>query len=244
MFTAAAFVPSPPLLVPELSGRTDDEFAPVRAAVLDTGRALAERARRWVVVGVADGGSRPPAPESVGSFLGYGADVRVRLSPVPSADPPDVEVDAEWPLAALVAGWIRGRVGPDVTASVVLLDEECTPEAAAAAGAAVRRELDAVTEPVALLVVADGAITLTERAPGALDLRAPEVQAELDEALRSGRRDLLAALDPSLCRELGIGGRAPWQAMAGAFMDDPTQTTSDYCGAPYGVGYHVGTWLP
>ena len=117
-------------------------------------------------------------------------------------------------------------------------------EVLAAAGAAVRRELDAVTEPVALLVVADGAITLTERAPGALDLRAPEVQAELDEALRSGRRDLLAALDPSLCRELGIGGRAPWQAMAGAFTDDPTQTTSDYCGAPYGVGYHVGTWLP
>ncbi|NLG54049.1 MAG: hypothetical protein GX542_00105 [Rhodococcus sp.] len=257
MFTAAAFIPSPPLLVPELSGRSDETLGSLREAALEAGSRLGALASRWLVLGTAetadsDAGWQPQAGET-GSFAGFGAPVCVALAPSqadgrPAADcsPETGNVDAgrDWPLAALIAGWVRTMSAPEVTATVSLLPPSTSAEAALAVGVQVRRELDAAAQPVGLLIVGDGARTLTDGAPGAFDPRSAAVQSDIDRALSKGDRSALAHLDAPLCEELGISGRPSWQAMAGAFTSDPSTALSLYCDAPYGVGYHVGMWLP
>ncbi len=69
-----------------------------------------------------------------------------------------------------------------------------TPMPALARGRALRAEVDATADPVGVLVVADGANTLTPPAPGGYDPDAEPVQAALDDALASGDTAALAAL--------------------------------------------------
>ncbi|MGV9614218.1 hypothetical protein ACWDPW_19200, partial [Nocardia xishanensis] len=129
MFSIAALVPSPPILVPELGGRaavgagTDpaDPPAVLRAAALDAVEKLAAVTRRWTVVGIGtvDG---VLGPESAGTFRGFGADVRVALAGAPGFAP-----DPRLPLPALIAGWLRGRVAPDARATARLIAEDAAP---------------------------------------------------------------------------------------------------------------------
>jgi len=124
-----------------------------------------------------------------------------------------------------------------------ILAEDTTPDCCVWIGRELRAELDATAEPRALLVVADGANTLTAKAPGAFDERAPQFQANLDRALAIGDRTALAALDPGLCAELGVAGRAAYQVLAAVFEDTAACSTA-YSDAPFGVAYHVGLWRP
>lgn len=68
----------------------------------------------------------------------------------------------------------------------------------------------------ALVVIADGSATRTEKAPGHLDPRATAFDDALVGALRSVDLDGLLALDPGLGLELLAQGRAPLQVMAAA----------------------------
>lgn len=246
MLTAAAFVPSPPLLVPELTGAAASETDQLRRAALDVAARLGDSCPEWTVLGVADSGLSSGvelAPETCGTFAGFGVDVRVSLSPDASGAAPDRSL----PLAALVAGWLRGQAAPGARLRVRLLPSDTTPDACARVGREVRRELDARPTPQALLVVADGANTLTDKAPGAFDERSAPIQAALDAALADGDTDALRRLDVGLCGEIGLTGRVAWQALAAAFGPEtggPRKSESLYVGAPYGVGYHVGMWLP
>lgn len=70
-----------------------------------------------------------------------------------------------------------------------------------------------------LLVVADGSARRTEKAPGHLDERAADVDADIVSAIRdsaSGGLDRLLDLDVDLCDELLVAGRAPLQVLAAA----------------------------
>ncbi len=99
-----------------------------------------------------------------GTFAGYGVDVPVTLS----GDPGDRLGEPEpLPLCALMAGWIRAQACPRaaVTVRVYAADQEAA--GAVAAGRGLRRELDADAEPVGVLVLADGANTLTPPPPAA-----------------------------------------------------------------------------
>ena len=51
-------------------------------------------------------------PDAVGTFAGFGVDVRVRLSPQATGRP------VELPVCALLAGWIRGQAQPHAAAQV------------------------------------------------------------------------------------------------------------------------------
>ncbi|BAH55007.1 class III extradiol dioxygenase subunit B-like domain-containing protein [Rhodococcus opacus] len=238
MFTAAILVPSPPLLVPELTGAAAAETAPLRDAVQSAAKALSAIATEWVAVGAA-----PTAvdvrDDAQGTYRGYGVDVRVTLRPGPAGEP-----DPDLPLAALTAGWIRGTCAPDAVVDARILAADLPPRQCAAYGAELRAFLDRDPEPRGLLIVADGANTLTAKAPGAFDPRAEGVQARVDAALDTGDRDALLALDPAECAVLGIGGRVPWQVLAGVFDAPPASCRTLYSAAPYGVGYHVGEWRP
>ncbi|MGB0972476.1 MAG: hypothetical protein ACPGVG_16180, partial [Mycobacterium sp.] len=111
MLSAIAIVPSAPVMVPELAATAATETADLRAAAVSAVQTLP---RRWIGVGVAATDS-VAGPESVGTFAGYGADVRVGLSDtaVAARRPP-----AQLPLCVLVTAWLRGLAQSGASARV------------------------------------------------------------------------------------------------------------------------------
>ena len=228
MLTAIALTPSAPVLVPELAGAAAAEVAEFRAAALAAAATLPDR---WIAVGVNPGTVQIVEPDSRGTFAGYGADVGVALSPQPGADLTAL------PLCALFAGWLRGQVRPQAQLQVRVYPAHCDPEQALAHGRRLRAEIDATAAPVGVLIVADGANTLTQSAPGGHDPDAQPVQDALDDALAAGDAGALTRLPD------GIVGRVAYQVLAG-LAPGPVSATEFLRGAPYGVGYFIGVWAP
>ncbi len=250
------------------------QVPPLREAVLAAARELAGLASRWLVVGVgaeADGTGpgeveefaagmvagalrEVPGPGAgrrdvamfdagtVGTFRGYGADVRVALSD--AALEGTAPADPGLPLPVLIGGWVRGCAGEGVTATARLVDHDAPGAHCVELGERLRRELDAESETYGVLVVADGAATLSTGAPGYLDPRARAVQDEIDDALSAGDPVVLTTLDTELCAELRISGRPAYQVLAGLFSGDVPKVETRYRAAPFGVGYQVSTWRP
>lgn len=232
MLTAVAFVPTPPLLVPELAGRAAEQTAELRSACLAAVRGLAEVSDVWLAIG-ADATDLTLGPNASGSWKAFGADVEVSLGPDAGATR-----NRELPLAALVAGWLRGQVAPEAMMSMRLYSEGTSAAQCAALG----RGLAEDPEVSALLVLGDGCTTLTDKAPGAFDPRAADLQQTIDHGLSTADAAAVFRLDAGLCDALGVGGRVPWQVAAAA-AGAGWRARSLYGGAPYGVGYQVAMWV-
>jgi hypothetical protein len=234
VLSAIAIVPSAPVLVPELAGAAAAEVADVTAAVLTAAALLPPR---WLAVGtgIADEVLDPDGPRAEGTFAGFGADVRVRLSPQArdGAQPP-----AEFPLCALLAAWVRGRARPEASVHVRVYRGDIDPGTAVARGRQLRAELDREPDPIGVLVVADGANTLTPAAPGGYHPGDADAQLILDDALANGDVAALTRLPPQ------IPGRVAFQVLAGLAEPGPRSAKELYRGAPYGVGYFAGAWQP
>ncbi|MUM17268.1 hypothetical protein FZI91_19650 [Mycobacterium sp. CBMA271] len=220
MDLSIAICPSTPLLVPELGGEAAAETADLREAAIAAVRTLPTR---WLAIGVGEGryGS-----DASGTFAGYGVDERVSLSS--AAAPP-----TELPLPVLIAGWLRQRATADeVEARLVNGD-------GIAFGTALRRELaslEAYDGAMGVVVIADGANSLTDKAPGGYRPEAQDAQRALSEALTQGDAASLHHL-PDV-----ISGGVAYQVLAGLVGSDPIQAECLYRGSPYGVGYFAGTW--
>lgn len=229
--SAIAIVPSAPVLVPQLAGRAAAELADLGSAVIAAADLLPSR---WVAVGV---GSVEAVVDSnaVGTFAGFGADVRVRLAPS-GAD--RCEVPADVPLCALVAAWVRGQAAPEATARVRVYADDLDPAVALARGKHLRAEIDRLPDPIGVLVVADGVNTLTPGAPGGYDPTGADAQLRLADALAAGDAPALARLPARIL------GRVAFQVLAGLVEAGPRSAKELYRGAPYGVGYFVGVWQP
>lgn len=227
MLAAIALTPSAPVLVPELAGAAAAEVAGLRDAAL---AAVATLSKRWIVIGVGPA-DRVIESNVGGSFAGYGVDVPVLLAPGAAATVVDL------PLCALTAGWLRGQAAPDASAAVRVFAADHDADAALKFGRALRTEIDAIGESIGVLVVADGANTLTPSAPGGYNPDALAMQESLDEALATGDGAALGRL-PEL-----IIGRVAYQVLAGLTEDQTYETTELARGAPFGVGYFVGTWI-
>jgi hypothetical protein len=227
---AIAIVPSAPVLVPELAGTAADEVAELRAAVV---AAAASLPPRWVVVG-AGSADAVFGPESVGTFAGFGADLVVRLSPQAAESAQPVAL----PLCALFAGWVRGRAQPDAHAEVHVYAGSYDVEAALGLGRRLRTQIDRMAEPTGVLVVADGANTLTPAAPGGYHPGDTGVQLALDDALACGDVAALTRLPGQ------VVGRVPFQVLAGLAEPAPRSAKELHRAAPYGVGYFAGVWQP
>lgn len=228
VLAAIALTPSPPVLVPQLAGTAAAEVAAFRDGAIAVAAGLPDR---WVVIGV---GPRTDVigPRARGTFAGYGVDVPVTLSP----EAPDTV--SALPLCALIAGWLRAQANPVADAEVRVYDRDLGADAAVAEGRALRVEIDATDAAVGALVVADGANTLTPPAPGGYDPDAAAVQEALDDALACGDAAALTRLPDS------IVGRVAYQVLAGLCGAGPAAAVEVVRGAPYGVGYFVGTWTP
>jgi hypothetical protein len=234
VLSAIAIVPCAPVLVPELSGAAGAELADLRAAVL---AAAAVLPRRWIAIGAggADGVLSPDGANSVGTFAGFGADVRVRLSPQAGESS---QAPVEFPVCALLAGWVRGQAQPEAGAQVRVYRSDHAADTALVRGRQLRAEIDQAPGPIGVLVVADGANTLTERAPGGYDPGAADAQLALDDALASGDVAALARMSGQIL------GRVAFQVLAGLTAPGPRTAKELYRGAPYGVGYFAGVWQP
>lgn len=228
MLNAIAIVPSAPVMVPELAGAAAAELTGLRDAVFTAAAALPDR---WVAVGVgpADTVITPPR---AGTFAGYGVDLRVTLDPQTGAAP------TELPLCALITGWLRGHSRPRARAEVRVYAHDHDADAALALGRRLRAQIDEATDRIGVLVVADGAHTLTPSAPGGYDPDSIAVQQTLDDALAGGDAAALTRLPAT------VVGRVGYQVLAGLTEPEPRTAEELYRGAPYGVGYFTGVWRP
>ena len=215
-------------MVPELAGAAAAELAGLREAVF---AAAASLPARWIAVG-AGPTDAVVGPQSVGTFAGYGVDLAISLSPGTAEAPRDL------PLCALIAGWVRGQVKPDAVVEVRAYADDLDADAAVLRGRALRAEIDQAADQIGVLVVADGANTLTAPAPGGYDPESIPVQAALDDALAHGDAAALTRLPDA------IAGRVAYQVLAGLAEPEPRSAKELYRGAPYGVGYFAGVWLP
>lgn len=219
------------MLVPELAGAAAAELADLATAVLAAAALLPSR---WVAIGTGDADD-VLGPNGIGSFAGYGADVRVQLSPR-AAEPP--ESVADFPLCALIAGWLRGQARPEAVAQVRVYDAGLDVDTALGLGRQLRAEIDQAPDPVGVLVVADGANTLTPGAPGGYDPGSADTQLDLDDALANGDNAAVGRLSDQIL------GRVAFQVLAGLTEPGPRSAKELYRGAPYGVGYFAGAWQP
>ncbi len=226
MLSAIAIMPSAPVLVPELAGAAAAEVADLTAAVKAAAALLPPR---WVAVGTGRA-DEVVGPSAMGTFGGFGVDLPVRLSPR------DDGLPIEFPVCALLAAWVRGQVRPDAGVQVRVYRGDQDAETALARGRELRAEIDRAPDPVGVLVVADGANTLSPAAPGGYDPRNAESQLVLDDALANGDVTALARLPHQ------IVGRVAFQVLAGLAEPGPRSSKELYRGAPYGVGYFAGIW--
>lgn len=231
VLSAIAIVPSAPVLVPELAGAAAAEVADLTAAVLAAAVLLPPR---WIAIGTG-GADEVLGPDASGTFAGFGADVRVGLSPsaADGAEPP-----AELPVCALLAAWVRGRARPEATAQVRVYRRDHDTQSALAHGRRLRAEIDRAPDPIGVLVVADGANTLTPAAPGGYHPGDAAAQLTLDDALANGDVAALTGLPQQIL------GRVAFQVLAGLTEPGPRSAKELYRGAPYGVGYFAGAWQP
>ncbi len=225
MLSAIAIIPSAPVLVPQLVGAAAAELSDLRQAVFAATGGLPDR---WLAVG-AGRADEVIDPRGAGTFAGYGVDVRVGLSP-------DAESVRELPLCALITAWVRAEVRPEAHAEVHVFARDHTVDDALRRGRELRAAVDRKGDPIGVLVVADGANTLTPTAPGGHDPASVAVQSALDDALAAGDVTALASLPPA------ITGRVAWQVLAGLAGSAPRSAKELYRGAPFGVGYFAGVW--
>jgi hypothetical protein len=228
VLSAIAIIPSPPVMVPELATGAAAELADLRDAVFAAASALPDS---WVAIGTGPCDD-VIGQQAVGTLAGYGVDVRVAFAPDAFGTP------SRLPLCALITGWVRAQVSPLARAEVHSYSDAHDVDAALARGRSLRAEIDAAVDDIGVLVVADGAHTLTPPAPGGFDPASVPVQAALDDALAAGDVSALTRLPD------GIVGRVAYQVLAGLAEPAPRSASELYRGAPYGVGYFVGVWQP
>ena len=276
MIVSAAVVPWPPALVPELMGRAASELEPLRHAA---DRALSGllAARDAASAGAADSSSaagdggpaatprvvvvapgEPAEHAAAGelSFADFGRDVRVPA--LPGAGGP---VSADLPTPVMVARYLASRVSTCdagvartwAAARWLTVDEAGAP--------ALAETLRDDPEPIALLLLVDGAASHGPKAPRAEDSRAGAFDESVADALAAGDAGRLAAVDLDLARELGAEGAYLWPflatatatatatAAASATATAAATTAADrwqgdvlWRGEPYGVGWTVALW--
>ena len=244
---AAAVLPHPPLLVPELAGAAAPELDPLRAACHEALSTVLAAADLTLIIG--DGPAWAiPAPTATGSFHPYGADVEVALPALANlalpdltdlnlpgvADPdlPALSAPArlsELPLSLAVAAHLLanldpppgGVAGADRPPGAGRLWAATVPRSLGPrAAAAIGRALNSAGR-FGLVVMADLSACRTERAPGAFRPEAADFDARVGDAFRAGAPQRLFALDPAQAADLLVAGRVPLQVLAGTFAPDP-----------------------
>ena len=222
MLVAAAVVPTPPLLVPEVAAGSADRDADLRAAVRDAvARVLAAEPDRVVVVGEATH-TGPLSGEPDWHRFGVRGQRPKRPLPLPHG----------------IGAWVLRELG----CALPVEHHGVAADTAAYECAALGRDLAAGARTV-LLACGDGTARRDEKAPGHFSPAAAGFDESVDAALRAGDPAGLLALEADQASDLWVGGRTAWQVLAGAAEGRPWDAEVSYAAEPYGVHYVVATWL-
>lgn len=225
MLVAAAVVPTPPLLVPEIGGGSAAADEGLRQACREAVTRMLEATPDQVVVV----GSAPVDGPAEGSWdwRGFG---------VPAPTPAPAK---RLPLALAIGSWLLDtHPGPIPPRRHVAVTAANTPTECAEIG----RGLVEGPARVALLVCGDGSACRNEKAPGYFDPDAAPWDDLALAAIRAADARGLLALDQHLAVRLLAAGRAPWQVLAGAAGDAAFDSQVTWADAPYGVMYIAGSW--
>lgn len=233
MIVAAAFCPHPPVLVPDVAQRAAYELDDVRSACRAAIARIAAPGRQLVLIGTGHT-SRTHSSLARGTLAGYGVPVDLALGQTSPTGP------LELPLSLTVGAWlVRAALGPDSRAIGVSVGPDWDD--------AWDHEFTRLTTEhgeVALVVMGDGSARRSTTAPGYLDERAGEFDAEVARAMVSGTGAAFQPehLDPGLGERLLAAGRAVWEVAGRALEGREYDAQLLYDSAPYGVGYFVAAW--
>jgi hypothetical protein len=233
---AAAVVPTPPVLVPQVAQGLSADLDELRAACdAAVDRLYAAGADEVLIVG---GGPEDTGEvASLGGFHAYGVDLAVEGHW--EAGAPDA---APMTLPFLIAAWLL-RDRPAVPKRRPVMVDERSRTAPTNTAATIAMPLTTTATRQAMLILGDGSASRTPQAPGHFDERAEAYDAAVAQALATADAAALAALDPELSRELHVAGLAAWRVLAAAATASGAEYDAEllYDEAPYGVGYLVGT---
>jgi hypothetical protein len=205
------------LLVPAVGVGADEALLSLRvrcAAAVASLLALAPE----VIVVLGAGDAEVLDEAAGGSFAPWGLDVRVGA--------PGVRPQLSLPLA--VGAWLLddgGWRGPRRYLGV---------------GSGVRVRVD--LERWALLVIADGSASRSDKAPASFHPDAQAFDASVARALASGSGDALAAIDAQAGMRVLAAGVPAWPATADLIAGAAYEAEVIVDIAPYGVGYFVALW--
>lgn len=216
---SVAFVPATPLLVPQIAQGAAHELAHLRQASLDAVTQLVQSGADQLVVVATAPVTGPATGEPDWSGFGVG---------------PALTGQALAPSLS-IGHWLLDQVGAQADLYIGVCPQASSAECAALGQSLVGEQ------SLAVLVVGDGSACRSDKAPGSLDPRAQEFDAEVVEALRLGDSARLARLDSDVATELQVDGRAPWQVVA-AMVDAPLASQVVASDDPYGVLYVVAQW--
>ena len=240
MIVSAALCPAPPLLIRDLNGARPvaadlrnaclASIAEITAATPDviTVVGAGTRTRTWNGAAGLDLARYAPWPALANGQRRPG---RERPAEESAGVPPGL------PSSLGVGAWLLGQSGSTAERVLQAVAAEEPADTCAALGA----DLARARERVALLVMADGSARRGLKAPGYLDERCTEFDAEVVNAVREGRLEALLAIDPLLARELMAEGRPAWQVLAGALEGRRVSSEIRYCDDPFGVAYLVAS---
>jgi hypothetical protein len=226
LIIAAALCPSPPLLVPGLTGG---------ARVLPELRRACEQAVAELVAAAPD----------VVAVVGAGQqtmiwDAAARLDVAAFA--PGIGLAASGqgsglPMSLGIGGWLLDQAGYVGERRLHSVAHHEPAERCVRLGA----DLEAAPATTALLVLGDGSACRNPKAPGYFDERSAGFDGEVERAVREGDLGALVAIDAALASELMVTGRPAWQVLAGALNGGRLTSEIRYCDDPFGVAYLVAS---
>jgi hypothetical protein len=215
--TAVGFIPSTPLLVPELAGPVPGEPDVFRAAAREVVDAvLAGEPDRVVVVGPCP----PPnlnGANPIWDFSGFG---------LPR---PDVLGTRPLPWQLGLGAWLLDDRGWDGPREYV---------------GALSSAADLGGGRTAYLAVGDGSVSFAAELPDGFEAEREAFDTAAARAVADGDADMLSKVAAMTSDAIGASGPAVWRYIAAAVGDAPvTSSRLGYDGAPFGVRYIAGWWL-
>ncbi|MDQ1294321.1 MAG: hypothetical protein QG608_2204 [Actinomycetota bacterium] len=237
----AAVVPHPPLLVPDLVG-TGPGTEPARRLLAACDRAvrflLDPPPARVVVVGTGRADITHDRT-AWGTLAGFGVDVRAPAGPAAAAPPGEAPT---LPLSLTLGSWLLDRAAWSAGRLLV----EVGPGAEVGLGAAVAHgpcPWPARHRADAWLVLGDPGPV-----PAGPDGQADPLPGTELGLLRSPDPTVVLAPDPEPENAAVRQHPAPWRILARALREEAPRRADIrahllYDAAPYGVPYHVSTWL-
>lgn len=244
MLVAAAVLPHPPMLVPEVASGAAEELDSLRS---DCSRAIARVTGQApdVLVLVGDGPARSSfAAGSTGSLAGFGVSTSVTLVGKELAEPAlttasDASQGDQLPMSLTIGAWLLARAGWNGHTAACALPTTTGSSDAAALG----RRLALLAPRVAIVASGDGSAALSQKAPGYVVPGAAEWQTQLTAALANADCAAVLAADSQQARRFAVVGLTPWQVLAGAAVDQSWSPMLHSAQAPYGVAYVVASWV-